>query len=167
MPGVYTRLVSELLFPLHERLKGHRTVAVRSQLEESQWWSPDRLAAFQLQRLQQLVESVYQHVPYYRHLMHAAGFRPADIRGLDDLRRFPLLTKADIRANTSAFKADNAQGLARFNTGGSSGEPLIFFILKSSVAPLPGHNSQHVEPDYFPVIVIRGEVAVLAVGCAP
>jgi hypothetical protein len=39
--------------------------------------------------------------------------------------------------------------------------------LKSSVAPLPGHNSQHVEPDYFPVIVIRGEVAVLAVGCAP
>jgi hypothetical protein len=40
-------------------------------------------------------------------------------------------------------------------------------ILKSSVAPLPGHNSQHVEPDYFPVIVIRGEVAVLAVGCAP
>ncbi|MBU1691264.1 MAG: phenylacetate--CoA ligase family protein, partial [Gammaproteobacteria bacterium] len=29
---------------------------------------------------------------------------------------------------TERLKANNAQGLARFNTGGSSGEPLIFFI---------------------------------------
>ena len=33
-----------------------------------------------------------------------------------------------IRANTEALKSDQAKDLARFNTGGSSGEPLIFFI---------------------------------------
>ena len=48
--------------------------------------------------------------------------------GITQFQRLPLLGKAEIRANADALKADNAVGLARFNTGGSSGEPLIFFI---------------------------------------
>jgi len=40
MSGLYTRFVSGLLFPLHERLKRHDTVAVRRQMEQTQWWSP-------------------------------------------------------------------------------------------------------------------------------
>jgi phenylacetate-CoA ligase len=35
MSGAYTRLAAGLLFPLHERLKKHDTVAVRRALEES------------------------------------------------------------------------------------------------------------------------------------
>ena len=46
----------------------------------------------------------------------------------------PLLDKATIRAHTEAMKHPQAQGLARFNTGGSSGEPLIFFIGKERVS---------------------------------
>ena len=44
--SLYTSLVSELLFPVHERLKRHDTVAVRRQMEEVQWWPADRIAAF-------------------------------------------------------------------------------------------------------------------------
>jgi phenylacetate-CoA ligase len=40
----------------------------------------------------------------------------------------PFLTKAEIRAHSDRLRADDARGLARFNTGGSSGEPLIFYI---------------------------------------
>ena len=40
---MYTRLVSSLLFPLHERVKQHSSVAVRKQLEESQYWPEERL----------------------------------------------------------------------------------------------------------------------------
>jgi phenylacetate-CoA ligase len=56
------------------------------------------------------------------------GFDPRGVRQLSDLQLVPPLTKAEIRANTKALKSDRAVGLARSNTGGSSGEPLIFYI---------------------------------------
>lgn len=128
MSSFYTKLVSGALFPLHERLKGHSTVAVLRSLEDTQWWAPERLRRLQLKRLQALVRSVHERVPYYRDLMQVQGFGPQDIGGLVDLQRFPPLTKATIRANTEALKAEGAVDLARFNTGGSSGEPLVFYI---------------------------------------
>lgn len=126
--GFYTALVSRFLFPVHERLKRHDTVALRHLMEKVQWWSPDRIAAFQLQRLRELLQDVSVNVPYYRDLFLKLGFDPASIQSASDLQRLPFLTKSVIRANTEALKHTHAQGLARFNTGGSSGEPLIFFI---------------------------------------
>ncbi len=126
--SLYTRLIADAVFPLHERLKRHDTVAVRKQLEASQWWSRDRLAELQLQRLRSLLEHSIQHVPYYKALFNRIGFEPASLQSLAELQRLPFLGKAEIRAHTEALKADNAEGLARFNTGGSSGEPLIFYI---------------------------------------
>lgn len=128
MGDLYTKLVSSLIFPIHEHLKHHTTVAVRKQMEESQWWSPERLADLQLERLRQLLARAHAHVPYYRQLFASLDFNPSQITSLDDLQRLPFLTKAIIRQNQEQLKADNAERLARFNTGGSSGEPLIFFI---------------------------------------
>ena len=125
---LYTSFVSTLLFPLHERLKRHDTVALRRQMEEAQWWPEDRLAAFQLQRLRDFLEDVAANVPYYHDLFVKTGFNPRQIQSTTDLQRLPLLTKTIIRANTDRLKHAHAQGLARFNTGGSSGEPLVFFI---------------------------------------
>lgn len=126
--SVYTRFVSHVVFPLHERLKHHGTVALRRQMEDVQWWPADRIAAFQLQRLRDLLQDVAVNVPYYRKLFAQLGFDPAKVQSTADLQRLPFLTKTEIRANTDALKHAHAQGLARFNTGGSSGEPLVFFI---------------------------------------
>lgn len=128
MSDLYTKLVSGLIFPIHERLKHHSTVAARKQLEETQWWSPDRLATLQLERLRNLLARAQNHVPYYRQLFSSLNFDAGTIASLDDLQRLPFLTKAIIRQNQEQLKANNAERLARFNTGGSSGEPLIFFI---------------------------------------
>ncbi|MEW5943847.1 MAG: AMP-binding protein [Pseudomonadota bacterium] len=124
----YTRLVSGLIFPLHEKLKRHSTVSVRRDMEQSQWWDAARLRALQVERLRALLMHAERHVPYYRSLFERIGFHPDSMQGLGELARLPFLTKADIRANAEALKADNANGLSRFNTGGSSGEPLVFWI---------------------------------------
>jgi phenylacetate-CoA ligase len=131
---MYTGTVSKLIFPLHERLKRHTSVAVRRKMEASQWWSADALRAHQLKRLRALLVDVAAHVPYYQKLFNLQNFDPAGITSLDDLQRLPFLTKPVIRANTDALKHNQAQGLARFNTGGSSGEPLIFFIGRERVS---------------------------------
>ena len=125
---MYTRFVSSLLFPLHERVKHHTSVAVRQRMEEQQWWPRDRIAAESLLRLRTLLADVGARVPYYRQLFQAQAFDPAAVNSLEDLQRLPFLTKAIIRQHTEALKHEQAVNLKRFNTGGSSGEPLIFFI---------------------------------------
>ena len=124
---MYTSLVSKLLFPLHERLKGHDSVALRRGMEQTQWWSPEQIAALQTERLRSLLSQAAQ-VPYWRDLFAELKFDPRSVTGVADLQALPLLDKATIRAHTEAMKHPQAHGLRRFNTGGSSGEPLIFFI---------------------------------------
>jgi phenylacetate-CoA ligase len=134
MTGVYTRLVAGLLFPMHERIKGHDTVAVRRALEKSQWWPAERMAQWQLDRLRVLLSEAGRHVPYYRELFGRLGFAPESLSSLADLQRLPLLTKADIRRGGDGFRHERAGPLTRHNTGGSSGEPLIFYIGKERVS---------------------------------
>jgi len=131
---LYSGFCAHVLFPLQERLKGHSSVAVRRRLEQTQWWDPQKLRQLQNERLQELIRRAVAHVPYYRDLFASLGSGPADVRSAEDLARIPFLTKAIIRANTQALKADDAGVLARSNTGGSSGEPLIFYLGKERVS---------------------------------
>jgi len=128
MSGLYTRLVSNVIFPLQERLKHHDTVQVRRLMEASQWWPAERIAVLQADRLRAFLTDIGTHVPYYRKLFASTGFDPSAVKSTADLQALPFLTKAVIKENTDALRADDAKGLARFNTGGSSGVPLIFFI---------------------------------------
>lgn len=125
---LYTKLVCSIIFPLHELLKKHDTLRIRKDLEKTQWLSNDDLQILQIKRLKDFLIDVQQCVPYYRSLFEQLHFDPASICSLDDLQRVPLTDKPLIRSQSEQLKADNATGLTRFNTGGSSGEPLIFYI---------------------------------------
>ncbi|MBS3963345.1 MAG: phenylacetate--CoA ligase family protein [Methylomonas sp.] len=130
----YTNICSNLLFPLHERLKRHTTVKLRRDMENTQWKTRDEIAAQQSQSLKTFLTDVGQHVPYYRKLFAERGFDPASVTGPQALAALPLLDKATIRAHLPDMRADDAVGLSRFNTGGSSGEPLIFYIGRRRVS---------------------------------
>lgn len=124
----YTSFCSTVIFPLHEALKKHSTVKVRRGMERSQWLKPDEIRQLQLQHLRAFLQDVQIHVPYYRQLFATLGFEPADLDSVKKLAELPLLSKPEIRQHLDEMKADDAKRLARFNTGGSSGEPLIFYI---------------------------------------
>jgi len=126
--SLYTSFCSNILFPLHETLKKHTSVKIRHAMEQSQWLSRDEIQQLQLANLKTFLVDVQQHVPYYRELFAQLGFQPENLTSLQQLASLPLLTKPEIRAHVDEMKAENAVGLARFNTGGSSGEPLIFYI---------------------------------------
>jgi phenylacetate-CoA ligase len=72
-------------------------------------------------------------VPYYGRLFDELRFDPRAIASLHDLERLPFLTKDVIRKNLEDLKARGAR-LSLFNTGGSTGEPLQFFIGKERVS---------------------------------
>ncbi|MCP4828386.1 MAG: phenylacetate--CoA ligase family protein, partial [Proteobacteria bacterium] len=130
----YTRLIASAIFPLHERLKGHSTIRALRSMEQSQWLSSNEMQALQLDRLRAFLERIGRDVPYYRDLFRAIGFSPVDVNSLTDMQRLPITGKSDIRENLERMKADNAGPLERFSTGGSSGEPLVFYRGKERVS---------------------------------
>jgi phenylacetate-CoA ligase len=54
------------------------------------------LLQVQLERLQETLHRVYRSVPFYRQAFDASGFNPEEFRSLDDLRRLPFTTKAQL-----------------------------------------------------------------------
>lgn len=133
-PDLYSQWVSGVLFPLHEVIKGHSSVCVRKALERTQWLSSSEIKELQLGRLRQLLLHAQRYVPFYRDLFDRIGFAPEKITVLGELEVLPLLDKQTIRTHLDRLKSTNTRKVSRFNTGGSSGEPLVFFIGKERVS---------------------------------
>lgn len=66
------------------------------------YWDPSvetaplrELRRIQEEKLRVLVSYAYQMSPFYHRKMRQAGVRPEDIRGLEDLKRLPIILKQD------------------------------------------------------------------------
>jgi phenylacetate-CoA ligase len=133
-PGFYTRLCSSLLFPLHERLKRHDSTARLRALEASQWWPRERVEQHRLERLREFLLAASTTVPYYERLFRRWGSSRGRSLRSRSLPGLPFLTKALIRSHTEELKRLGPRSLIRLNTGGSSGEPLVFYVGRDRVS---------------------------------
>lgn len=125
----YAALARRVVYPLQEHVLKRPTFGYLQALERSQWLERAALERLQLDKLRALLEVAARHCPWHAERIRNAGL---DVeRGpaltLDDLRRLPIMTKADARAHGERMRWQGVPGGAfRYNTGGSSGEPLIF-----------------------------------------
>ncbi|OKY26713.1 phenylacetate--CoA ligase family protein [Thalassotalea sp. PP2-459] len=131
---MYTKIVSSLLFPLHEKLKKHDTVTIKNALEKSQWQSKTEILAQQEKRLHSFLKTAVEQVPYYRQLFTRLGLSAQDIKSKADLTKLPFLDKPVIREHFEQLKADSAGPVSPFTTGGSSGTPLTFLLSNERVS---------------------------------
>jgi phenylacetate-CoA ligase len=131
---MYTRFSSAVLFPVHELLKGHHSAPLRRSLERSQWWDASRLRAEQIESLRGFLTRAGTDVPYYREQFRRIGFDPTRVDSLDHLAALPLLDKATIRGSIEQLKSRRSGKLVRYNTGGSSGEPLVFYMGRDRIS---------------------------------
>ncbi len=134
LAGAHALLARQVVFPLHERAKRHVTARMLRDMEVEQWLPVAELQERQAARLRALVTHAVDTVPYYRRLFHESGLRPRHIRDCEDLPKLPLLSKADIRAGLEEMKSNKASGVARCATGGSTGEPLAFYLGRTRVS---------------------------------
>ena len=117
----------QMRYPHEERLTSHLRL-----LEKSQWWKRRELERFQQDRLQKMIKHSYQNTLYYHDMFKSLKLNPADVKNIDDLQKLPILTKEDIRNNLGNLTAKNysKRELMLSATGGSTGEPMSFFINK-------------------------------------
>ncbi|HET6630929.1 MAG TPA: phenylacetate--CoA ligase PaaK [Woeseiaceae bacterium] len=89
--------------------------------------SVDELRALQLERLKWSLAHAYENSAFYRARFDAHGVRPGDLEHLDDLARFPLTTKTDLR-DTYPFGmfAVPRERVARIHaSSGTTGKPTV------------------------------------------
>lgn len=127
---MHPKLVKHLLFPAHERLLRRPTFAYLAELEKSQWLSRDQIIQLQTQRLGALLRTALAHSPWHAERIRASGLESAAHRDVtpDEFQRLPTMNKADASAHRDELAWQGVPGGAyRYNTGGSSGQPLIFY----------------------------------------
>ncbi len=103
-------------------------LAILFQLEQTQWWSVDRLREAQHLQAVSLLDHVWRTVPWYRDRLAAAGFQPDVALPRDSWSRIPILTRAEVVAAgdelLSVMVPASHGGLGEIHTSGSTGRPV-------------------------------------------
>ncbi len=113
--------------PLRQGGQGQALYGLLQQLDESQWWAAEKLAAGQLQQLSKLVAYAKQHSPFYRE--HLRGIDSASL-DLDSLNKIPLLSRAQLQESNEALDCtvlpQGHGAVKESTTSGSTGSPVKF-----------------------------------------
>ena len=139
-------IIARNIFNLQERLLGRHSFRFQRELDESQWWSREKIESLQLQRLKKIVGVAYSKTEYWRRLMDDHGIKPQDIKTLKDVKRFPLLEKDTLRERREEMvwrKEGRRVQLVR--TSGSTNEALEFYTSSTreahiNAARMRGHE---------------------------
>lgn len=99
-------------------------------LEKSQYWSLEKLEAFQNKRLIIIINYAYNKIPGYRAKFDEAGVKPDDIKSKDDLYKLPITTREELQDNPMFVNAKLITGT--LYTGGSTGTSLKYYESKES-----------------------------------
>jgi phenylacetate-CoA ligase len=88
------RRLSEAGYWASQSAQGKGAIRRRlARLNAMQWWTPDEIRAFQLEKLKRLVTHCHETVPYYREVMDERGIDPRDIVDPQSFAALPLLTR--------------------------------------------------------------------------
>src|SRR5882672_3406455 len=96
-------------------------------LESIERASVDELRSVQLERLRWSLAHAYENVAHYRRAFAAASAHPQDLRELEDLRKFPLLTKHELREHYpfGMFAVPREKVTRIHASSGTTGKPTV------------------------------------------
>lgn len=132
----YRRVVS-VIAPYEHRIDHGVYRDTRRLLEQTRYWSADRLREYQEKELGELLAHCRAHVPYYRKLfadMEIGSFLSDPLMALSKL---PLMDKATVRQHFDELVALNIPArLHQYETtGGTTDKPLAFLTEKGFSGP--------------------------------
>jgi phenylacetate-CoA ligase len=129
-------------------------LALLQQLEQSQWWSAERLQALQMRQIEALLNHAWQHIPLQRERLAASAWRPGQPLDPQRFASVPLCTRAELNDHGDAFFSPphpTHGGYREGSTSGSTGRPIRFrlsqlFDVMWNAVNLRGYGWQGFEP---------------------
>ncbi len=96
----------------------------------------ENLRSLQNLRLQNLIERLYQSVPFYKAKFDAMGLQPGDIRTVEDLSKLPFTYKSDLRDHYPyGLFAKPMEEVRRIHaSSGTTGKPTVVGYTQADLA---------------------------------
>ena len=103
--------------------------------KEIETMPPEQMRALQSERLVAQVKRVWDNVPFYRRRMEEKGLTPDDIKGIDDLKKLPFITKDDLREQYpyGLLGTDLKNCVRIHSTSGTTGRRVVAFYTQNDV----------------------------------
>jgi len=86
------------------------------------------------ERCKCILAYAYKNNAFYKSFYLAKGFDPNKVQRFEDIERIPIVTKSDLRAVSLEERSNHQRGRICVNTGGTSGEPLQFYLDRHAFA---------------------------------
>lgn len=95
----------------------------------------EKILEIQNEKIVKQVRRVYENVKYYRDLMDAKGVTPDDIKGVDDIKKLPFISKADLRdAYPYGLLGTDLKDCVRIHsTSGTTGKRVVAFYTQHDI----------------------------------
>lgn len=95
----------------------------------------EKIREIQNEKIVKQVKHVYENVAYYRNLMDEKGVKPEDIKSVDDIKKLPFLTKADLReAYPYGLLGTDLKNCVRIqSTSGTTGKRVVAFYTQHDI----------------------------------
>ncbi len=97
--------------------------------------SREEILSIQNEKIVKQVKHAYENVKYYRDLMDEKGVKPEDIKGVDDIKKLPFLSKADLReAYPYGLLGTDLKNVVRIqSTSGTTGKRVVAFYTQHDI----------------------------------
>jgi phenylacetate-CoA ligase len=123
---MYDLACKHLYYPLLDRTKRAPYREAFGEAMRNERLDRVGLAAVQLDKLRAILAHA-ERIPFHSQRFESAGVRAADVSSLEDLRRVPLLTKADVFDGGSRLVSEAPDGrVFEGRTSGSTGHAIRF-----------------------------------------
>ena len=126
-----------IILPMSDLATGQCVHKYFKFLKSTETWTRQQIDDYQNERLRLLIRHSVSKVPYYRDLFKRLGLTAEDIQTKEDLYKIPVIDKNIMRRE--GIERLTAEGFPKKEllyerSGGSTGEPLSYYITKESAS---------------------------------
>ncbi len=126
----FDSILGKIAYTAWDTKEGGARLNECAKLKEQQYWSDEQINALQTAKFNSLITHAYNTSKWYKKVIDNIGISLGNPLSLDDLARFPVTTKIDIREHTQDFISSkyNPETMPKAKTGGSTGVSLNLFF---------------------------------------
>lgn len=105
------------------------------ELRVSRKWNAEKIRQYKEEQTHKMLDYAYRECPFYKMFFDANKISPNDYKRLEDIEKFPVLTKDIVRENYKGMIAESypKENLIASHTSGSSGKALDFYYTKDFI----------------------------------
>ena len=107
----------------------------KNEINKTQWLSTSDIKNYQEKKLLKLIKHSIHNVPFYKDYCTKNKLNERDFRCLKDIKKLPIISKADVMENNGQFISKVGKKLRfKLKTSGTTGTPLKIFQDAQTIA---------------------------------